>query len=42
MEAASDYRLNHRLAKSCKLEIDTLCVGACKNEEGQVGVGRWI
>jgi hypothetical protein len=37
MEAASDYRLNYRLFKACKGEVDRLCPGSCKSEEGQVG-----
>jgi hypothetical protein len=36
MEAASDYRLNYRLFKACKGEVDRLCPGSCKSEEGQV------
>lgn len=39
MEAASDYRLNYRLSKSCKTEIDKLCSTVCKAEEGQVCAG---
>jgi len=35
-EAASDYRLNYRLAKSCKADIDALCASSCKSDEGQV------
>ena len=34
--AASDYRLNYRLARACKADIDILCKDICKAEEGQV------
>ena len=36
MEAASDYRLNYRLAKACKADVAVLCSGACSAEQGQV------
>lgn len=34
--AASDYRLNHRLSKACKADVDSLCASACNAEEGQM------
>ncbi|GAX78146.1 hypothetical protein CEUSTIGMA_g5588.t1 [Chlamydomonas eustigma] len=38
-EAASDYRLNYRLAKACKNDVKSLCSAACSAEEGQVCSG---
>lgn len=37
MEASQDYRLNYRLTKACKSDIDLLCQTTCKVDEGQVG-----
>lgn len=36
LEASSDYRFNYRLAKSCKDDIESLCSGVCRVEDGQV------
>ena len=36
VEAASDYRLNYRLAKACKADQAALCAGTCSAQDGQV------
>ena len=40
-EASTDYRLNHRLSKACKQDIEALCSGVCRASEGQVGKEGW-
>jgi Golgi apparatus protein 1 len=35
-EAATDYRLNYRLKKECREDIDNLCSDMCDVDEGQV------
>lgn len=37
--AASDYRLNYRLARACKQDIDRLCPNACGALERKTGCG---
>jgi hypothetical protein len=36
MESSSDYRLNYRLAKSCRADIDKICGDVCPQDDGTV------
>jgi Golgi apparatus protein 1 len=38
--AAKDYRLNHRLNKECKDDVDKLCKDICRPKDGEVCGGK--